>query len=130
MERQRTLEQAELSRQQQRELGELKREHTLQLGQLERDVAHQQALYAELATNANQAALAKAQQDVEDVRLGAPAMSIDRPLPRGTRLKTILALFVGGLIGLLVAVLREVFVRSDAGMPLPSAQSLQTEQAH
>ena len=113
LEKERSLELAVLTRQQQQELGALTRERDLRLGRLERDITQQQQLYAELATNTNQATLAKAQQDVEDVRLGAPAVVINRPEPRGTLIKALVGLFVGGLIGLLVAIAREAFAQVE-----------------
>jgi uncharacterized protein involved in exopolysaccharide biosynthesis len=51
--------------------------------------------------------LAKGQHEFEDVRLGAPAVPPERPTPRGGLLKTLVAVFVGGGLGIGVSLVRE-----------------------
>ncbi len=98
---------ARLQRDRQSELDALKREADTRLGQLDRDIAQQRELFDRLAKSYNQALLAKGQQDVEDVRLGAPAVPPQVPQPRGRAAKTLLAAILGGMLGLGVAVVRE-----------------------
>jgi capsular polysaccharide biosynthesis protein len=74
---------AGLTRQQKQELDAIGRERDNRLAQLDRQIARLKELHGELAKNYNQATLAKAQQEVEDVRLGAAAVPPDRPAPRG-----------------------------------------------
>jgi uncharacterized protein involved in exopolysaccharide biosynthesis len=74
---------------------------------MDRDIAQQRDLLAELTKNYNQAALAKGQQGMEDVRIGAPAAPPDHPLARGGVVKTLVGLIVGGCLGIGVALVRE-----------------------
>jgi capsular polysaccharide biosynthesis protein len=97
-----------LMRQRQQELDAITRERANRLAQLGRDIGRLQGLYSELAKNYNQATLAKAQQEVEDVRLGAAAVPPDYPAPRGLATKSLLALIIGGIVGLFAAVIRDV----------------------
>ena len=90
---------AALMRQQQLELDGIKRAWDAKVGQLDRDVNHEKDLFAELAKNYNQALLAKAQQDVEDMRIGAAAVPADHPQPRGTVKMALLAAMFVGLLG-------------------------------
>lgn len=99
---------AALKRQQAQELDAIQRERDARLGQLGRDVDQQSKLYSELAKNYNQAVLAKAQQDVEDVRLAAPAVAPESPMARGGLFKALMALILGGLAGGLIGYVREV----------------------
>ena len=87
-----------LMRQQQLELDGIKRAWDAKVGQLDRDVNHERDLFTELAKNYNQALLAKAQQDVEDIRLGAAAVPPDSPQARGTVTKALLAIVLGVLV--------------------------------
>jgi len=96
-----------ITRQRQAELDGIKREWDARLAESDRDIAQQKDLYADLAKKDSQAMLAKAQQDVEDVRLGAPAVPPDRPERRGGVTKTLLALVLGGVLGIGIAVVRE-----------------------
>lgn len=99
---------AELNRNRQRELDTIKRGWQNRLSQSDRNIGQQRELFAELGRNHNQALLAKAQQDMEDIRLGARAVPPDQPKPRGTMFKTLLALVLGGMIGFIAALVREV----------------------
>ena len=101
----------ELTRNKQRALDDITREREARLAQLNRDIGHEQELYSELAKAYNQAVLAKAQENVEDVRLGAPAVPPETPAPRGGATKALLAAILGGMLGLFIALVREAAVR-------------------
>ena len=98
---------AELTRQRQQELDAIERERTSRLGQLDRDIAQQAALLSKLAEDFNEVLLAKAQQDVEDIRLGAAAVPPAQPQPRNSLLKSLLAATLAGLLALVAAMLRD-----------------------
>ncbi len=98
-----------LTRARQQELDAIKREWETKVGQLERHIAQERDLFADLARNFNQALLAKGQQDVEDVRLGAPAAPPDLPKSRGGAVKSLLAAMLGGLLGIGTALVREAW---------------------
>ncbi len=105
---QRNLESTALDRERKSELDSITREQDVKLGQLKQDVAQQRNLYENLAKNYNQAMLAKAQQEDEDVRLGAAAVPPDSPQSRGLVMKSVLAAFLGGLLALLIALVHDV----------------------
>jgi capsular polysaccharide biosynthesis protein len=96
------------TRARQEELDRLKRECDTKLGQIDRDITQKKDLFGSLAKNFNQALMAKAQEDVEDVRLGAPAALPDRPKARGTVTKALLASILAGFLGIAIALIREV----------------------
>ena len=96
-----------LKSQQEQELAAIERENTTRITQKERDIAQQRDLYTELAKNFNQVTLTKAQQDVEDVLLAAPAVAVQRPEPRVTVTKALFALIIGGLGGVFVGAVRD-----------------------
>ena len=100
---------AALVRQRDQELDALKRGMDTRLGQADRDLTQQRALFGELSKSYNQVLLAKAQQDFEDVRLGAPAVPPAIYLPRRRLLKAAGAVFVGLLLGVGIAVVREAW---------------------
>ena len=102
----------ELNRNKQRELDEITRERDTRVAQLGRDIDHEQELYSELAKAYNQAVLAKAQEGVEDVRLGAAAVPPETPKPRGGATKALLAAILGGMLGLFVALVREAAAKA------------------
>jgi len=104
-----------LTRQSKQELDALARERDNRLAQLDRDVGRLKGLHDDLAKNYNQATLAKAQQEVEDVRLGAAAVPADLPAPRGLAVKSLLALVVGGMIGLFAAVISDAVATAESG---------------
>lgn len=101
-----------LQRGREQELESIKRERDTRLLQMDRDIEVERGLFSNLAKNYNEGLLAKAEQDVEDVRLAAAAVAPDRPLRRGTAVKTAVAAALGALLGLLVALLREVGARA------------------
>lgn len=98
---------AELNRNRQRELDAIKRESDAALGNMDRDIGKQRDLFADLAKRANQALLAKAETNVEDVRLGASAVPPDQPRRRGGLKMTLVGLIIGGLLGVGVSLVRE-----------------------
>ncbi len=111
---------ADLTRQRQSELDAIKRDWDAKAAQMDRDIAQQRDLLAELTKNYNQAALAKGQQGMEDVRIGAPAAAPDHALPRGGTVKVLVALIFGGCIGIGIALVREAG-RGPARSPRESA---------
>jgi uncharacterized protein involved in exopolysaccharide biosynthesis len=102
----------QLTRDKQRALDDISREREARLAQLNRDISHEQELYAELAKAYNQAVLAKAQENVEDVRLGVPAVPPESPAPRGGATKALLAAILGGMLGLFIALVREAAAKA------------------
>jgi len=76
-----------LVRQRQQELDAVLLDRQTQLDVLTRDVIAKQEFHDMLGENANQAALAKAQLNDEDVRLAASAAPPEHPVPRGTATK-------------------------------------------
>jgi uncharacterized protein involved in exopolysaccharide biosynthesis len=109
-----------LQRSRQSELDGLERGSDMRLAQLDRDIAQQRELFDQLAKSYNQALLAKGQQDVEDVRLGAPAVEPQTPRPRGMATKTLLGILFGLATGIGVALVRESWsspeMRTDPGL--------------
>jgi len=87
-----------LQRQRQQELDAIQRERDTRLAQLDRDIDQHRELFAQLAKGYNQALLAKAGQDVEDVRLAAAAVTRAEPESRRT-------LVTAGFVSVLVAIL-------------------------
>jgi len=110
MQKQKHLEIEELRRKKEQELDSLSRRRDLRLGEFDRDLSHAQDLFNELASNYNEAELARAIEgvDMEDVRLGSPAVPSLQPTPRLLPLKVLAALVLGGLFGIVVALWREV----------------------
>jgi len=104
-----------LTRQSKQELDALTRERDNRLAQLDRDIERLKRLYDDLAKNYNQATLAKAQQEVEDVRLGAAAVPPDYPASRRIAMKSVLALLVGGMLGLFAAVIGDAVATAERG---------------
>ncbi len=108
----RATELTELTRVTQAALDACKREMDNRRGQSARMIAQQQGLFDQLAKSYNQAILAKGQEEFEDVRLGAPAVPPEQPrVPRGAITKSAFATILGGLLGLVVALVREAAVR-------------------
>jgi len=97
-----------LLRQEEQELDDLARARDAQLNSLDQEIVLIQAFHNQLHENANQAALARNQLDIKDIRLVAPAAIPEHPLPRGSSIKAILAASLAGMAGLLVALTRDV----------------------
>jgi uncharacterized protein involved in exopolysaccharide biosynthesis len=98
---------AELKRLSQSQLDGLKRESDMRLAQLDRTIAQRRDLFSDLEKNYNQALLAKAQENMEDVRLAAAAVPPQVPEGRGFLVKTLAAAIIGGLLGFLLCLIRE-----------------------
>lgn len=96
-----------LQRQRQQELDMIQRERDTRLAQLDRDITQHRELFAQLGKSYNQALLAKAGQDVEDVRLGAAAVEPLRARPRDTAIKTALAMALALLLAMAWAAMAE-----------------------
>lgn len=97
-----------LSQKKEQELASLDRERDMRLQQIDRDLEHKRALFNELAANYNQATLARAEQNLADVRLGSPAVPAIEPLRPRLALKTTMALILGLFIGIVVGLVRDV----------------------
>jgi hypothetical protein len=95
-----------LERQREGELSSITRAMENSLARFDRDIDQQRDLFEELAKNFNQATLAKAQQDFEDVRLGAAAVAPETEIRRNIPAKVSLGVMLGGLLGLVVALAR------------------------
>lgn len=95
------------NRNRQQDLDTLKRQGDTELARIERDVSQQKGLFDEMMRSYNQAVLAKAQEEAEDIRLGSPAVPPDLPKPRGLVLMTFLAALAGGVAGFLYILFRE-----------------------
>jgi uncharacterized protein involved in exopolysaccharide biosynthesis len=102
------LQLAFLERHKKQELDSTKREGTKQIAQLDREITQQKDLFKQLATNYNEATIAKAENSVEDVRLGAPAVAPERPKSAQIVTKTMAALLLGIFVGLIAAAVRDV----------------------
>jgi hypothetical protein len=96
-----------LERQRDQALELHRRETENRVEQQTRSIERQKELFAELAKDYNEAVIAKAQADLEEVRLGAPAVVSERPLPRQLVFKAVLAGLVGAMIGLLIALVND-----------------------
>jgi uncharacterized protein involved in exopolysaccharide biosynthesis len=107
LQEERNLQVALFNRDRQQELDALKRTGQIELAAIDRTISQQKSLFDELLRKYNQAQLAKAQKESEDVRLGAPAVAPDNAKPRGTGVLALLAALLGGLAGLLAAAVRE-----------------------
>lgn len=98
----------DLARQRAQEMRALERERRMELEQLSADIAQQRELFEKLAENHSEAGLAEAEQVLQEVRLGAPAVPPARPESRQLLFKALAAAVVGGVVGLVVALVREV----------------------
>lgn len=99
---------AALTRQRRRELSRIRRVHEAELAEMERRILRLTAQVEKLSISYNEVVLARARQEVPDVQLAVPAVPPSSPLPRGLVLKVVVVAFLGGLLGLAVAFLREV----------------------
>lgn len=97
----------QLTRSRDEELDGIKREMDTRLGQIDRNVNQQRDLFSQLAKNYNQGLLAKGEQGIEDVRLGAPAVAPEQAQPQGRATKSLLAVILGGMLGIGAALVRE-----------------------
>jgi capsular polysaccharide biosynthesis protein len=104
---------ADLERAKQEVLDALKMEWDMRTGQIGREISQQRDFFIKLAQSFNQAQLAKAQSGQEAVRLGAPAVRPSVPLPKGTMTKGFIGLMLGGILGLVLAAIREALAPHD-----------------
>lgn len=110
LQRAKALDLDKLRSEEQQELSAEERRRDTRLEQIDRDLEHERSLFNELAKNFNQAELAKAEQDLADVRLGSPAVPSMKILPNHIGLKSFIALILGAGVGFLIALMREIGV--------------------
>ena len=103
---------AQMTHARQAALDAIKRETDTRLAQADRMIAQERDLFAELAKNYNQARLAKGEQNMEDIRLGAPAVPPETPEPRGGAKKALLAAIAGGMLAVFIALVREAAAKT------------------
>ncbi|MBI4776557.1 MAG: hypothetical protein HY788_20675 [Deltaproteobacteria bacterium] len=96
----------ELLRNKEQELNAIQVEWEARNGQMTRDISNLRKLFEELASRYNQALLAKAEQGIEDISLGSPAVPPDLPVSRGILVKALMAAIFGGLLGFCIALIR------------------------
>ena len=104
----RTLEVAVLRREQRRELEALERERSTRLTQLRRPIDLLASLERDLRRNYSQAVLAKAQVNIEGLRLAAPAVPSPYEEQQQILAKTAIAFILGALLGALIAFSRAI----------------------
>lgn len=98
----------ELERSQDREIAAVTREQDATVERIRREIAVARSFFNDLAENFNQSTIAKAQQDVEDVRLGSRAVAPEQPLRRHAAIKLITAAVLGLGLGIVAAGIREL----------------------
>ncbi len=76
--------------------------------QLKREIGFQLNLYKTLQKSFTDAALAREQMKIEDVRLSTKALAPDGPLPQNRGFKTLIAFFLGAAFGFFLALARAV----------------------
>ena len=105
---QRALVAERLESEKSRSLQALISERDVVLTQVDRDISHLRDRFSALATQLNQAKLASAGENLEDVRLGSRAVAPQRPEGRHEVLFVLAGLLFGGVGGLFVAVFLEL----------------------
>lgn len=65
-------------------------------------------LHTSLAQGLNQSSISRLLESVDAVDLAAPAVALSQSLPRETYLKVAVAVFLGGMLGLMIALFRSV----------------------
>lgn len=103
---QREEERAELERQRDRLIEALRFERDAVIAGINREIELETKRANELNVSFTDAALAKAQLDIPDVRFGSRAVPPPDPEPRQRAFKTAVALLVGGILGFALAILR------------------------
>ena len=101
-----TLEQRTLRRRRSRALEDLSRERLMILTDMQRAISKLEDLDRQLSARINQSVIATLIEDVELVSLAAPALPPQDGLPRELPLKTTVAVFLGALLGLMIALFR------------------------
>ncbi|MFH1176462.1 MAG: hypothetical protein V1750_03565 [Acidobacteriota bacterium] len=95
-----------------RDLAALDGERSNALAAVDRKIETHKALLASLSQVQSQAALARAQTNITDVRLVLPAIAPDAPEPRGILMRSAIGTALGALIGLLLALAIEARART------------------
>ena len=98
---------SQLTRNREEELDGIRRQMDTRLGQTDRNIDQQRDLFRQLVETYNQGILARREDNVEGVRLSAPAVAPEQPQPRGRATKSVLATILGGMLGLGLALVRE-----------------------
>ena len=93
----------DLRMQRKQELAALDSQQTTGLADINRRLTYASQLFDELAERSKQAELARGQEDLADVRLGASAIQPLHPLSKHLPVKITLAVFFGALFGALIA---------------------------
>lgn len=102
----RTVERENLTRQMQQEVEATRRQRDIYLARLDRQIQHDRQMFSELAEKYEQAQLARAEQNLADIKLGSPAFPPLRPKSSGLLLKVLLAAVLGACLGLVIALVR------------------------
>ena len=109
----RSNELARLTNTQRQEWDVLKAAEKVRLEQCDRELLPLRELVENLAKSHGQAQIARAQQSSLDIKLAAAAVKPDQPLPRGAGSKALIGTVLGGMLGLLIAVLGRINRRID-----------------
>lgn len=112
-------EMANLRRERRAELATLRRERDAALKKINREIATEASLFSELAEHHKEAALQKAQKDLEPLHLATPAIEPIAPEPAYVGLKAAVAGLIGVLLGLTIAVGRELEPKSPGARQDP-----------
>lgn len=94
-------------------LDTLRREESSMLDRLDQELTPLRDLVSKLTRDMGQAQIAKAQQTVLDVRVASAAVKPETPLPRGAANKVLVAVVLGGMAGMAIALLRIINRRID-----------------
>lgn len=97
------LELRQMERNRRRELAQLQSELQQRMDQLDREIEHQQAAFDQLALSYNQTRLARAEQEVKDVRIASVAVAPAEPMSANLVPKLAVSLVAGAALGLLLA---------------------------
>jgi uncharacterized protein involved in exopolysaccharide biosynthesis len=110
---QRALELAKLTASSSQELEDLKREETLRQAQFTRESVPLSETVKSLSNSFQQAQITKAQQSTLDIQLASAPTLPDLPMARGASKTIGLAAFLGVILGLGIAMLRQIMRRID-----------------
>jgi len=98
----------EAQRKKRSELTALSDERDVALERISRDIGNQKERFDLMSKKLSQAELAEAEQSIQDVRLGSPAVAPNRPEPNHDILLALGAAVAGGVLGLLLALALEL----------------------
>jgi len=96
------------------ELALIDRERERRLAPLERQIEQEHGLFDQLSAKYNDTLLAKGEEQIDVIRLAAPAVLPRAPLPRGQGGGAALGLFLGCVAGLVLAAVRDRWFTSGA----------------